>query len=135
MYLPERLKSYPLKSLNVGVLLAMVITLSLSFLVFRSIADRVQKNSIDPAFERIDELELESARGALASGGPKALKSYLTSLNRVFIGSTHYLLDAHGVDVLTGEDRAALLPPAPRTEWRTHANGYYIKAQRSTDGL
>jgi signal transduction histidine kinase len=134
MYLPERLKSLPMKSLYYGVLLAMVVTLSLSFLVFHAIADRVQRKSIDPAFERIDELELESARGALASSGPKALKSYLTSLDRVFVGSTHYLLDAHGVDVLTGENRAAFLPPAPRTEWRTHTNGHYIKAQRSPDG-
>ena len=123
-----------MKSLYSGVLLAMVITLSLSFLVFHAIADRVQRKSIDPSFERIDELELESARGALASGGPKALKAYLTSLDRVFTGSTHYLLDPQGVDVLTGEKRAELLPPAPRTEWRTHANGYYIKAQRSPDG-
>jgi signal transduction histidine kinase len=134
MYLPEQIKSYPLKSLYIGVLLAMVITLSLSFLVFHSIADRMQRKTIDPAFERIDELELESARGALAGSGPKALKSYLTSLDRVFAGSTHCLLDAHGVDVLTGEDRAELLPPAPRTEWRTHVNGHYIKAQRSPDG-
>jgi signal transduction histidine kinase len=134
MYLPERLKSYPLRSLYSGVLLAMVITLSLSFLVFHAIANRVQRNSIDPAFERIDELELESARGALASGGPQALEAYLIRLDRVFTGSTHYLLDAKGVDVLTGENRVELLPPAPRTEWRTHANGYYIKAQRSPDG-
>lgn len=134
MYLPERLKSYPIKSLYSGVLLAMVITLSLSFLVFHAIANRVQRNSIDPAFERIDESELESARGALASGGPQALKAYLIRLDRVFVGSTHYLLDAHGADVLTGENRAAFLPPAPRTEWRTHANGHYIKAQRSPDG-
>ena len=56
MYFPERLKSYPMKSLYSGVLLAMVITLSLSFLVFHAIADRVQRKSIDPAFERIDEL-------------------------------------------------------------------------------
>jgi hypothetical protein len=107
-----------MKSLYSGVLLAMVITLSLSFLVFHAIADRVQRKSIDPAFERIDELELESARGALAGGGPRALKSYLNSLDRVFTGSTHYLLDAHGADVLTGKDRAEFLPPVPRTEWR-----------------
>ncbi len=134
MYLPERLKANPMKSLYIGVLLAMVITLSLSYLVFQAIADRVQKKSIDPAFEHIDELELESARGAFASGGATALKSYLTRLDRIFAGSTHYLLDAKGVDVLSGANRAAFLPPAPRTEWRTHANGNYIKAQRSPDG-
>ena len=123
-----------MKSLYIGVLLAMVITLSLSYLVFHAIANRVQRKSIDPAFEHIDELELESARGAFASGGATALKSYLTRLDRIFAGSTHYLLDAKGVDMLSGENRAELLPPAPRTEWRTHANGYYIKAQRSPDG-
>jgi len=134
MYSPARLKTFPMKSLYIGVLLAMVITLSLSFFMFRAIADRMQRKTIDPAFERIDELELESARGALASSGPKALQTYLTSLDRVFVGSTHYFLDAHGVDVLNGENRAEFLPPAPRTEWRTHANGHYIKAQRSPDG-
>ena len=56
MYLPERLKAYPMKTLYSGVLLAMVITLSLSFLLFHAIANRVQRKSIDPAFERIDEL-------------------------------------------------------------------------------
>ena len=134
MYFPERLKTFPMKSLYYGVLLAMVTTLSLSFLVFHAISDRMQRKTIDPAFDRIDELELESARGALASSGPKALQAYLTSLDRVFVGSTHYLLDARGVDVLTGENRAEILPPAPRTEWRTHANGHYIKAQRSPEG-
>ena len=134
MYLPEQLKAFPMKSLYIGVLLAMVTTLLLSFLMFDAIADRMQKKTIDPAFERFDELELESARAALASSGPKALQAYLASLDRVFAGSTHYLLDAHGVDVLTGENRAEFLPPAPRTEWRTHANGHYIKAQRSPDG-
>ncbi len=134
MYLPERLKSLPVKSLYYGVLLAMATTLSLSFLVFQSISNRIQKKSIDPAFDRIDEFELESARGALNSGGPKALKDYLATVNRVFGGSSHYLLDARGVDLVSGEDRAALLPPPPRAQWRTRANGYYIRAHRSADG-
>jgi signal transduction histidine kinase len=124
-----------MKSLYIGLLLALVTTLSVSFLVFHAIADRMQKGTIDPAFDRIDELELESARGALSSGGTKALKDYLSRLDRVFGGSSHYLLDSDGTDLLSGENRAALLPPAPRTQWRTRANGHYIRSHRSPDGL
>jgi signal transduction histidine kinase len=134
MYLPEGLKRLPMKSLYYGVLLAMVATLSLSFLVFHEISDRMQKKSIDPAFDRIDELELESARAALANGGTKALTQYLSRLDHVFSGSSHYLLDARGADVLSGENRVALLPPAPRTQWRTRENGHYVRAHRSQDG-
>jgi len=134
MYLPEWLKRLPMKSLYYGVLLAMVTTLSFSFLVFHQISDRMQKKTIDPAFDRIDELELESARGALTNGGAKALKEYLTRLDRVFGGSSHYLLDAHGIDVVSGENRAALLPPPPRSQWRTRENGHYVRSHRSPDG-
>jgi signal transduction histidine kinase len=123
-----------MRSLSYAVLLAMVTTLSLSFLVFHAIADRLQRNAIDPAFEHIDMLEVISAREALERGGRQELKNNLTTLDSVFAGSTHYLLDARGVDMLTGENRAAFLPPAPRASWRTRANGHYIKAHRSADG-
>ena len=71
MYLPQRLRSLPVKSLYYGVVLAMAATLSISFLVFHAISDRMQKKSIDPAFDRIDEFEIMSARAALNSGGCK----------------------------------------------------------------
>lgn len=134
MYLPQRLRSLPVKSLYYGVVLAMAATLSISFLVFHAISDRMQKKSIDPAFDRIDEFEIMSARAALDSGGSKALGEYMATVNRVFGGSSHYLLDSRGVDLVTGEDRAALLPPPPRAQWRTRADGHYIRAHRSADG-
>jgi signal transduction histidine kinase len=112
----------------------MVGTLSLSFLGFHAISDRMQKKTIDPAFDRIDEFELMSASRALKSGGPNALSEYLTTLNRVFGGSSHYLLDSHGVDLVSGEDRATLLPPPPLSKWRTRAQGHYIRSHRSGDG-
>ena len=134
MYLPVRIRSWPMKSLYYGVALAMVTTLSLSFLVFHAISNRLQQKTIDPAFDRIDELELESARAALTSGGSPALKLYLARLDHVFGGSSHYLLDSRGVDIVSGENRATLLPPPPRSRWRTRANGHYIRAHRSSDG-
>ena len=122
-----------MKSLYYGAALAMITTLSISFVIFHSINTRVVQKTVDPAIDRIDELELESARAALSSGGPRALQAYLTRLNHVFRGASHYLLDSRGIDVLSGENRATMLPPPPRSKWRTRANGHYIRAHRSSD--
>ena len=51
-----------MRSLYAAVLLAMVVTLSLSLLAFVAISDRVEQRYIYPVFEAMDELELESAR-------------------------------------------------------------------------
>jgi signal transduction histidine kinase len=138
MYLPEWLKRLPIKSLYFSVLLAMVTTLSLSFLVFHEISDRMTKKGIDPIFDRFDQLEIDSARAALASGGKDALKQYLSRLDHAFWGSSHFLLDAQGVDVLSGENKSRLLPPAlpasQLTRWRAKDNGHFVRAYRSQDG-
>jgi len=134
MYLPRRLRPLPMKSLYYGVLLAMVSTLSISFIAFRAISNRMESKAIAPTFDRFNELQLESARAALNGGGQKALEDYLISLNRIFGGSSHYLLDSHGVDLVSGENRAELLPPSPSSKWRVNVHGHWITSQRSTDG-
>ena len=106
-----------MKSLYLGVVLAMVGTLSLSLLVFMTISDHVQKSYLYPVFEAMDELELESARGALDKGGSAAVSSYMARLNRLFTGS-HYLLDSRGIDLVSGQNRSALLPRPPSRESR-----------------
>jgi signal transduction histidine kinase len=133
MYSRERFRVLPTQSLYVWVLLAMISILSLSFLAFQLIADHVQKERIDPTFDKFDEMQLESARDELQSGGKPALTQYLKGLDRIFTGS-HYLLDAQGNDVLTGQNRAALLPSAPAVKWRTRTHGRWIISHRSADG-
>ncbi len=71
MSLLARIKSLPMQSLYVGVLVAMISTLSLSFLAFHLIADHVQRIQIDPTFNKFDELQLEGARDELRNGGPR----------------------------------------------------------------
>jgi signal transduction histidine kinase len=132
MFLPKHLRSWPAVSLNVGVLLAMVCILSLSFLAFHLIADHVQKIEFYPTFDKFDELQLQSARTALLHRGQAGLKDYLTSLNGIF-GGAHYLLDANGIDLLTGVDRSALLPPPPSDQLRIRAHGRWTVAHRSPD--
>lgn len=134
MYSLERLKPWPMRTLYFGVLAAMVTTLSLSFLVFRVISDRMEQNALNPMYDRFDELQLESARAALKSGGSTALVEYLASLDRIFGGSTHYLLDPHGIDLVSGENRSELLPPPPSTKWRIQTHGHWIISHRSLDG-
>lgn len=134
MSLPGWRSYLPLKSLYYGVLLAMAMVLSLSFLVFHFISDRVQTQTINPIYDHFDELEVESARGAFLNGGPEELQGYLANLDRVFGDSTHYLLDARGIDLVTGANRASLLPPPPADKWRIHRGANWIISHRSSDG-
>ncbi len=122
-----------LRSLYIGTLAALVSILALSFLVFHQISDRMQKTTIDPTFDHMDELQLESARDVYRNEGVHALEDYMGTLNRIFNGS-HYLLDGQGVDLVTGENRAYLLPPPPITKTRTRRNGHWQITHRSQDG-
>ena len=53
-------------------------------------------------------VEADTAAWAFSIGGHDALRTYIDSLNTGFPGR-HYLVDARGVDVLSGDDRSALL--------------------------
>ncbi len=59
-------------------------------------------------FGKIQSLELEEAREAFEAGGPDRLRAFIERLHR-FVPGEHYLIDASGRDVLTGQDRSALI--------------------------
>jgi signal transduction histidine kinase len=111
----------------------MVLILGVSFLVFQAIGTRMQRLTIDPTFNRFDQLQLDSALEAYQEHGKQGLADYMYRLDHTFRGS-HYLLDANGIDLLTGENRSNLLPPPPETILRIHNNGHWIIAHRSPDG-
>ena len=133
MSLLARLRAFPAKSLYLAVLVAMVTTISLSFLAFEMIAAHVQKIEIEPTFNKFDELQLESARSQYERHGTQAAQEYLTKLDRIF-GGSHFLLDANGVDLVTGQNRSNLLPKAPADIWRMRANGRWTVSHRAPDG-
>jgi signal transduction histidine kinase len=132
MSLRERLRLLPTRSLYFAVFLAMVGTLSLSFLVFRQISVRLERKHFDPVYDRLDELQLETASRILNSDGQKALANYLTGLDRIS-GAHHYLLGANGIDLVGGGSKAELLPPYPASKWRIRTGGHSLAAQRSED--
>jgi signal transduction histidine kinase len=131
---PAWSKLWQMKSLYIGVAAAMLAVLSVSFLLFRAISQRVQNSTITPIFDRFDELQLESAREILDTEGKKGLADYIANLDRIF-GHGHYLLNAHGVDILTGEDRTELLPPTPAVKSRMQKRGHWVITHRSNDGM
>ena len=133
MSLRVRLRLLPTRSLYFAVFLAMVGTLSLSFLVFRQISIRLERKHFDPVYDRLDELQLETASRILNSEGQKALANYLTGLDRIS-GAHHYLLDANGINLVGGGSKAELLPPYPVSKWRIRTGGHSLAAQRSEDG-
>src|ERR1700744_3415589 len=122
----------PIKSLYAAILLVMLGVLSVSFLVFRSISKRTEETYFNPVFDEIDQLELESARAALTQGGPDAVIAYLRKLDSLF-GASHYLLDEHGVDIVSRENHRALLPQPPASKSREQRQNYIVVTHQSAD--
>jgi signal transduction histidine kinase len=121
------------KSLIVATLLSMLFIAGVSFLVFQAIGNRMQRIMIDPTFNRFDQLQLDSAREEYEQHGRQALAEYMFRLDHTFRG-VHYLLDANGIDLITGDNRSNLLPPPPETIRRSRTNGQWIIAHRAPDG-
>jgi hypothetical protein len=67
---------------------------------------------VGPATERLihhfQARQIDDAIDALDRGGPSEADAYLARLNRS-LGATHYLTDASGRDLVSGDDRSALL--------------------------
>ena len=123
-----------MRSLYVGMLLSLIGILAVSLLAFLMISNQIEHKYLDPVFEATDELQLESARSALETGGTAALSSYLEKLNQMFQSSAHFLLNSDGVDVVSGENRSGLLPHAPATSSRLRIGGKFVVTHRSKDG-
>lgn len=111
----------------------MVVTSSLALLAFTMISDRIQRAYVDPVLRAMDGLELQSARDALRTDGTPAAARYLLRLDRAF-GTTHYLLNGNGVDVISGDDRRGWLPHAPAVTSRGFVGSRFVVTRRSQDG-
>ena len=133
MSLPKWTRLLPSRSLYAGVLVTMTVTISVSFLVFDIISNRLQNQSIEPIFSRMDDLQLDDARESFETGGKPSLGQYLSSLDARF-GGAHYLLDARGIDLVTGQDRSVLLPAQRATHSHIRSRGHWVFTDRSEDG-
>ncbi len=124
-----------MRSLYVGLLLSLLAVLALSLAAFLVISHQITRQYLDPVFEAMDELQLETARSTLENGGTAALESYLKKLDQLVPSSSHFLVNANGIDVISGGNRVTLLPAAPASSSRTRIGGRFVLTHRSRDGL
>jgi signal transduction histidine kinase len=83
---------------------------------------------------RLVTFQLEEARVAYETGGRPALETFLENLVKIY-GARGILADDHGVDLLTGEDRADLIRRARlRVPFRLFGWGDTVMARRTDDG-
>ena len=122
-----------MKSLYLAIVLAMVVILALSVVVFLAITKSMEDSYFYPIFDAMDEVSVQEATEILQNTGPDAVITYMHRLDSVF-GGTHYLLDANGTDVVTGRDQSVLLPKGSLTKWRGEKNGRHLIAHQSSDG-
>jgi two-component system sensor histidine kinase CpxA len=111
-------------------------TLVVSLIAFVVISSSISSRAVrrGEPFGRLPVMQLEDAREAFESGGPERLNHYLQRLNQFFPGE-HFLTDGRGRDLLTGDNRSALLAQAKSSwnPWRFFKNRVVI-ALPSEDG-
>jgi len=97
-----------MRSLSLRILLASLGTVLASLAAFLI----TFFSMVGPATERLihhfQARQIEDAVDALKRGGPPEAAAFLARLNRS-LGATHYLTDAAGRDLVSGDDRSALL--------------------------
>jgi len=101
-----------MRSLLLRIVLASTGTILAALIVFTAMLIVVLGPVNERLIHHFQARQIEDALDALHRGGPAEAAAYLARLNRS-LGATHYLTDGAGVDVVTGEDRSALLH-APR---------------------
>ncbi|MCC6367450.1 MAG: HAMP domain-containing protein [Bryobacterales bacterium] len=90
---------------------------------------------VDRFLGRIHAMQLDDARAAYETGGRQALARELARMDHYILGA-HYLLNSSGVDLVTGENRQAMLQasrtPGPRRPFQPR--GHVLIRQTSADG-
>jgi two-component system sensor histidine kinase CpxA len=124
------------RSIYVKITLGSFGTLLLSLVAFFFVTGVVSFRAAHRtgSFGRIQSMELESASEAYESGGPRQLRIYVDRLRR-YVAGQHFLTNGMGVDLLTGDDRSAMLADAvPEGGRPKHFGGPMVMMARSADG-
>ena len=126
-----------MRSVYIRISLSLFATLVLSLIAFLEVTRVVsfQNSHRTGQFGQMQSLELVEAREAYEAGGPAKLKAFIARLER-YVHGDHYLTDARGRDLLSGEDRSQLLAAAvPEGAKPQKAGGLFIIMAKSPDGL
>jgi signal transduction histidine kinase len=97
------------RSLYLRILLALVGTVLASLVAFLATFFAMTRPAQVQLLRQFQARQIEEAIATYQRGGASALASYLESLDRTWTGATHYLTDADDRDVVSGENRSALV--------------------------
>jgi len=99
-----------MRSIYIKILLWGLVSLTVCIAGFGIVSSYVfyQMVGKDSVFERMNALQLQEARDVYESQGPAQLAAHFERAN-IIMGGHRYLTDMHGKDLITGEDRSALV--------------------------
>ena len=96
-------------SLYLRILLALVGTVLASLVAFLATFFAMTRPAQVGLLHQFQARRIGDAVLTYRRGGVEALASYLESLDRTWVGATHYLVDASDRDVVSGDDRSPLV--------------------------
>jgi two-component system sensor histidine kinase CpxA len=97
-----------MRSLSLRILLALLGTVLASLAAFLITFFSMTGPATERLIRHFQAQQIEDAVDALQRGGPQEANAFLARRSRS-LGATHYLTDASGRDLVTGEDRSGLL--------------------------
>src|SRR4029078_9902493 len=97
-----------MRSLTVRILLAVLGTLLISLVAFMATFLAMSGPANVRLIRQLQASQIENGIATLQRQGPDAAAEFIAQLDQS-LGATHYLTDAAGRDLITGEDRSALL--------------------------
>ena len=122
-----------MRSLYIRILLALVGTVLASLVAFLGTFFAMTRPAEERLLRQFQARQIEDAVAAYQRDGTAGLSAYLDRLNRGW-DARHYLVDANGLDLVTGEDRSALLAiPRAFLGGPPEADGRLLLVQRSPD--
>jgi two-component system sensor histidine kinase CpxA len=121
-----------MRSLYFRILIASVAAVGVSIAALVGIYFGISVPAISQKVHAVEDVLANDAAGVFARDGGPAVKTYFAEIEAAQPGMMRYLVDANGRDVVTGEDRSALLGTGGRLA--RDSQGRDILVHRTSDG-
>ncbi|MGB7217423.1 MAG: ATP-binding protein [Vicinamibacterales bacterium] len=123
-----------MRSLYFRILMASVAAAGVSVAVLAGIYFGISRPAVFRKVHAVEDVLANDAADLFARRGAPALKAYFEEIETAQPGMLRYLVDAHGRDVITGEDRSALLVAGAGNGQPRDSEGRNILVHRTSDG-
>jgi two-component system sensor histidine kinase CpxA len=123
-----------MRTLSLRVVVTFSITFIATAVAMFLISGHIARNTVGQFFEGSMTLELQQASRAYETGGAQSVAHYLAETDEALKG-TRFLTDAKGRDLVSGEDRSAMMATGFNSiGMPKRRNGQFIIVKASGDG-